>query len=73
MKEYWTTFTGAGGYPGEIEQAMKIFEVGKRYRITGGEMGQSRTYIDIKGFNGVWNSCLFDVDIDNVPIIGSDY
>lgn len=70
---YWTTFHGEGGYPNEIEAAKKIFEVGKRYRIVGGSIGNNSSRLIIDGVKGSWNSCLFDVKIHDVPILRNDY
>ena len=73
MEEYWTTFIGENGYDFEKEKANKEFEVGKKYRITSGSMGQSHTSIKIEGKEGSWNSVLFDVDIYTCPLIASSY
>jgi len=70
--EYWTTFTGAGGYSNERKRAAEVFEVGKLYRIAGGNIGNNVTYLKLYGVKGAWNSCLFDADIDKVSILVND-
>ena len=66
--ECWTTFIGEGGYPGEAEAANKVFEKGKKYKVVGGEIGQAVTHIRLEGYDGSWNSVLFDVDISTAPL-----
>lgn len=69
-KEYWTTFTGRGGYQSEIDEANKVFKVGQKYKITGGVIESSSSTIRVEG-GGTrsWNSVLFDVDIGKCPIL----
>ena len=67
-KECWATFTCAGGYDFEQAQAKKVFKVGERYKIIGGEMGRSYTKVFFEGVEEGWNSVLFDYDKDIAPI-----
>lgn len=41
-------------------EAKKLFVLNQFYRVDNVEMGQSRTYIKIKGFNGSFNSVMFE-------------
>lgn len=68
--ECWAVFHGRGGYPGEKEKALSTFEVGKPYKVIGGSMGQSHTSLTIEGFDGGWNSVMFNVDLRDAPIQG---
>ena len=67
-KPCYTIFLGEGGYPNEREKALATFEVGKQYTVIGGTIGRSRSNIIIEGFEGEWNSVLFDVDIFKAPL-----
>jgi hypothetical protein len=64
----YAVFTGQGGYPGENEKANATFKVGERYVITGGAIGQSSSHLVIEGFDGSWNSVLFDFDWQGAPL-----
>lgn len=58
----YATFTGRNGYELENKRANEVLTVGKIYRVIGGEMGQSYTYLELKGVNGSWNSVMFDIE-----------
>lgn len=55
-----TKYKGTGGYPGESEEASKVFTVGQEYKIAKVHQGQSSTTLVIEGVKGGWNSVLFD-------------
>jgi hypothetical protein len=64
----YAIFTGRGGYPDENKCANATFEIGKKYIITGGTVGQSHTSLKIQGFEGRWNSVMFDFDWQSAPL-----
>ena len=67
MKRRWTDnclakFHGAGGWPGERYSASSVFKLGERYKVVGADVGQSVTFLTLKGIDGSWNSDLFDIE-----------
>lgn len=68
IKSGFAVFHGNGGYDAERSRAIKFFTVGEGYKVTGGQVGQSHTYINIEGIDGKWNSCLFFGDMLTWPI-----
>jgi len=55
-------FTAEGGYQAQKDLAKKQLVIGQEYYVEYVEVGSSYTYIWLKGFEGSFNSCLFDVD-----------
>jgi hypothetical protein len=64
----YAIFRGENGYPKEKARALETLEVGKAYRVTGGEQYSSITCIELEGISGVWNTALFDCDLETLPI-----
>lgn len=68
IKKGYVVFHGNGGYPSERGKASKILEIGKHYRVIGGDENSCVTYIRLEGINGRWNTALFDGDFNSLPI-----
>lgn len=58
-----TIYHGRGGWDYERAEAEKLFTIGDEYEIVDANVGSSKTYLTLKGVQGVYNSVLFDVDI----------
>jgi hypothetical protein len=65
----YAVFNGYGGWPAENRRANETFIVGHEYRITGGSIKKWSTSLTIEGFEGEWNSVLFDYDKETAPVI----
>jgi len=66
----YAVYHGKPGYgTGEQQrESAKVFEVGKQYKIIGGEMYAYHTDIILEGVDGRWNSVLFDFDYSKAPL-----
>jgi hypothetical protein len=64
----FATFLGRNGYELGLQQALKVLEVGKQYRVTGGSQGQSHTSLTLEGVDGSFNSVMFEYDEATAPI-----
>jgi hypothetical protein len=53
-------YKGSGGYPGEIEQADKMFHRDVEYIIASTSIGRSSASYMFKGSNRSWNTCMFE-------------
>ena len=59
-------FTNNGGRAIEQERAASILTVGQQYVVTSADVGGWCTFITLEGVVGSFNSCLFDVDWDQL-------
>jgi hypothetical protein len=59
-------FTGQNGQDFERSLALNTLEVGRVYRVIGGEIGRNCTYLELEGDlpKRRWNSVMFDCDTD---------
>jgi len=64
----YAIFHGESGYPFQREEALQVFVPGKQYKIIGGEIGSSFTYLEIEGVEGQWNSVMFHYDEELLPV-----
>lgn len=62
MEPCFATFHGNGGYQIERENAAKNLEIGKRYTVIGGSIGQTKTDLVLQGVSGSWNSVFFEIE-----------
>lgn len=54
-------FTGEGGWPAEAEKAARLLTIGEIYTLTGIQVGQSSSYLTLKGFPAeLFNTVMFD-------------
>ena len=64
-------FIGKGGWPGDVPDAiLSGLIVGNIYRVTRGSRGQSSTRISLEGFTGIFNSVMFEGDINEMVAAG---
>ena len=63
MKSFYATFTTAGGYDREKDEAKKLLKIGEKYKIVGGWVQSFSSGFYLEGFPGEsFNTCMFDYD-----------
>jgi hypothetical protein len=74
MIEYHATFLGKHGYDHELKKALTLLEVGKKYKVIGGDYGSCSTTYILEGFpNHHFNSVMFDADDGVTSILNHTY
>ena len=61
-------FASRGGYRYEREAAKNVFVLGQEYRVTGGQILSSYTFLTFEGIEEEWNSALFEYDLATLPV-----
>lgn len=72
-KAGYAIFHGKGGYPREREEAEKVFEVGKFYKVKYGVQHRWSCELYFDEVAGSWNSALFLCDVETCKLNRSYY
>lgn len=61
MKECYAKFLNKGGYESQREEASKVFQEGKPYKVIGGYIGKYDSRFIFEDVRGSWNTVMFDL------------
>jgi hypothetical protein len=73
-QEYYATFLGKHGYDLQLKKALDLLEVGKKYKVIGGDYGAFSTTYILEDFpKDRFNSVMFDADLGVESILFHSY